>query len=150
MKTPAGEEWFVISSLICRWSAIYLFVVLFGRYTCQHLNILNNHHYLFYFIYVYMLLFYQDIIPYIFPDSKLQFCSLSRLTSHHFNLDLEMFLNLLQSCPKLEYLNLLVNSFITPFNDANSFSKLLYIFIYTQIVFICLIVFADTEYILGL
>ncbi|KAL0677048.1 hypothetical protein Bca4012_005029 [Brassica carinata] len=51
-----------------------------------------------------------DIIPYIFPDSKLQFCSLSRLTSHHFNLDLEMFLNLLQSCPKLEYLNLLIQN----------------------------------------
>ncbi|CAN6821104.1 unnamed protein product [Brassica oleracea var. botrytis] len=54
--------------------------------------------------------FWEDIIPYIFPDSKLQFCSLSRLTSHHFNLDLEMFLNLLQSCPKLEYLNLLIQN----------------------------------------
>ncbi|CAN7012751.1 unnamed protein product [Brassica rapa subsp. trilocularis] len=32
--------------------------------------------------------FWEDIVPYIFPDSKLQFCSLSRLTSHYFNLDL--------------------------------------------------------------
>lgn len=71
-----------------------------------------------------MLLLYQEIIPYIFPDSKLQFCSLSRLTSQYIYLDLEMLLNLLQSCPKLESLNLLVNSF-TPFYDAISLSKLL-------------------------
>ncbi|KAJ4896990.1 F-box/FBD/LRR-repeat protein [Raphanus sativus] len=52
--------------------------------------------------------FWEEIIPYIFPDSKLQFCSLSRLTSQYIYLDLEMLLNLLQSCPKLESLNLLI------------------------------------------
>nr|VDC94587.1 unnamed protein product [Brassica oleracea] len=68
--------------------------------------------------------FWEDIIPYIFPDSKLQFCSLSRLTSHHFNLDLEMFLNLLQSCPKLEYLNLLNISLVYSENrEPNAMSS---------------------------